>query len=294
MNIGIYGKKFDLSITSYIQLVISNLDALHCKLIIYEPYYELLLEHIHFPEKIAFFKNHETLPDNLDFLFSIGGDGTLLDSILLLESSAIPIVGINTGRLGFLADISKENIPGAINSILKGDYSLDERTLIKLDMLDNPFGKQNYALNEVSIVKADTSSMLTIKVIVNDCLLNTYWADGLLIATPTGSTGYSLSCGGPIITPDSKNFIITPIASHNLTVRPIVIPDDKEIRLKVEGRNQNYMVGLDSRLEKFNKPHELTIKRADYKIVLAKMNSENFFNTLRNKLMWGHDKREII
>lgn len=291
MNVGIYGKKFSLEVTSYIQLLISNLELRNCKLFIYKPFYDIIKEYIRFNRRFEIFTKEDPLKDTLDYLFSIGGDGTLLDSVTIIQNTGIPIIGINTGRLGFLSSIAKENVVSAINDLIQHNYSIDERTLVKVETPGDRFRQLNYALNEVSITKKDTASMITVHAYVNDIYLNTYWADGLIIATPTGSTGYSLSCGGPIVTPDSENFIITPIATHNLTVRPIVMPDKNVVTLKVGGRNQNYFISLDSRVTPMNKTLEIKISKEKFKVNLIKLHNEDFFNTIRNKLMWGKDKR---
>lgn len=291
MNIGIYGKKFSLDVTSYIQLLISNLELRNCKLYIYKPYYDIIKKSISFNRRFEIFTKEDTLKGTIDYLFSVGGDGTLLDSVTIIQDTGIPIIGINTGRLGFLSSIAKENVVSAINDLVQHNYSIDKRTLVRVETPSSEFKQLNYALNEVSITKKDTASMITVHAYVNDVYLNTYWADGLIIATPTGSTGYSLSCGGPIVTPDSENFIITPIATHNLTVRPIVMPDKNSITLKVGGRDQNYFIGLDSRVTPMNKTLEINIRKESFKVNLIKLHDEDFFNTIRNKLMWGKDKR---
>ena len=237
------------------------------------------------------FSSYEDLKDQADFLISIGGDGTYLNTIALVRDSGIPIVGINTGTLGFLSNIPKDEIEFAIDEIIKGNYTLDKRTLLKLETDENLFGDLNYALNELTIHKQDSSSMITTQVYLNEVFLNSYWSDGLIIATPTGSTAYSLSCGGPIITPGSGNFIITPVAPHNLNVRPVVIPDDNTITVKVEGRNERFLISLDSRSETIDQSVKLKIRKQDFHVNLLRLNNQNFPSTLRNKLMWGLDKR---
>jgi NAD+ kinase len=215
----------------------------------------------------------------------------LLDTLTLVRDSNIPILGVNLGRLGFLSSISKDEILPAIDEVVQGKYTLDQRTVLLLRSPDNLFGDVSYALNELSITKTETNSLAVVDVFVNDKFLNTYWADGLLVATPTGSTAYSLSCTGPIITPGSENFVITPIASHNLTVRPIVIPDNNMIRIRLAGRNQVYQVGLDSRYQTIRTGTELIVGRADFKINLVQLTNKDFFTTIREKLLWGKDNR---
>jgi NAD+ kinase len=290
MNIALYGRSGSLEINGYIQQLISKLESLSCKLWIYQPFYESIRQKISFNSKIIFFNNHDEIAQSVDFLFSIGGDGTLLDTITLVRDSQIPVMGINLGRMGFLSSVQKEMIIPAVEEIVKGNFILNQRSLIQLQSPDL-FGNLNFALNELTINKKDSSSMILIHVYVNNQFLNSYWADGLIIATPTGSTGYSLSCNGPILTPDSENFVITPIATHNLTVRPIVIPDNSLIRINVEGRENRFLVGLDSRSVTIDSSTELLISKADFKINLVKQSNDDFFATIRKKLKWGLDFR---
>ena len=236
-------------------------------------------------------ENNEDLPGKTDFLFSIGGDGTLLDTILLVKDSNIPIAGINAGRLGFLSSIARENITFAVEALAKGHYSIEARTLLRVESNHPVFNGTNIALNDFTIHKMETSSMIKIHTYLNGEYLNSYWADGLIIATPTGSTGYSMSCGGPIIVPQSESFVITPIAPHNLNVRPIVVSDRNVISLEVEGRSQNYMATLDSRSYAIDSSFQLAIRKESYPINLVRLSNENFLGTLRSKLNWGLDSR---
>jgi NAD+ kinase len=237
------------------------------------------------------FSNQANIKGEVDFLISIGGDGTLLDTITLVGNTGIPIIGINMGRLGFLSGIAKEEIIPAIDEIIEKKYSVDQRTLLKLETSNHLFGEFNYALNDVTVYKNTPISLLTIKTYINDEFLNTYWADGLIVATPTGSTAYSLSCTGPILTPDSANFVITPIASHNLTVRPIVVPDNSKISLVIESRGFECFVGLDSRIEKIDNTRKLDISKENFKINLLRLSNQCFYKTIREKLKWGLDIR---
>lgn len=291
MNIGLFGKSFSDDGAVYMQQLIDKLQNVNCKLIIYEPYLAKIINKISIRCAYTTFKNHEELRNHADILFSIGGDGTLLDTIAFVRNSGIPVLGVNLGRLGFLSSISRDEIIPAIDKVIAGNYQLDQRTLLTLTHPEGLFGELNYALNELSITKTDTNSLAVVEVYVDDKFLNTYWADGLLVATPTGSTAYSLSCTGPIITPGSESFVITPIASHNLTVRPIVIPDNAVIRLKVGGRNKLYRVGLDSRFGTIGNSAELVIKKAGFKVNLIQLPSKDFFSTIREKLLWGKDQR---
>jgi NAD+ kinase len=242
-------------------------------------------------DAVSFFTKGEELKGNVDCLFSLGGDGTLLNAAILIQRSAIPVLGINTGRLGFLSSIQADEFVYAIEDIKKKKFTLDKRTMLQLSSKGNLYGDQNFALNEVTILKKDISSMITTHVYLDGHYLNTYWGDGIIVATPTGSTAYSLSCGGPIVMPESGNMIITPIAPHNLNVRPIVIPDSSTIGIKLEKGPRSHLVTLDSRPKSISSELEFEIKKADFTVNLIRMEGYSFFNTLRNKLNWGLDKR---
>ena len=293
MIIALLGSKYPEHFSKYIQHLIKKLENEHVKLIIEEEFYSFLKKNIRFKKTYQTFNTHEGLKgdDYTDFLFSIGGDGTLLKAVTYIKDSDIPILGINTGRLGFISSISADQIEDAVNDIIKNRYTINERTLLELKTNNNLFKETNFALNEVAVSKKDTSSMIRVDAFVDNDFLNTYWADGLVISTPTGSTGYSLSCGGPIIMPGTNNIIITPNAPHNLNVRPIVIDDNSIIKLKVEDRDQLALVSLDSRSRSFDSSTELIIKKANFKIKLVQPQNNSFTTTIRNKLMWGLDKR---
>ena len=291
MTIAIFGSPYPEHFSKYIQHLIKKLETEHINLIIEEEFSIFLENNIRFNKSISTFNSYETLKNKADFLLSIGGDGTLLKAVTYVRESEIPIMGINTGRLGFISSISADQIDDAITDILKGNYKINERTLLKLSSDKNLFKEKNFALNEVAVSKKDTSSMIRIDAYVDDEFLNTYWADGLVVSTPTGSTGYSLSCGGPIIMPGTNNIIITPNAPHNLNVRPIVIDDNSVVKLKVEDRDQLALVSLDSRSRAFDSETELIIKKASFKIKLVQPQNNSFTTTIRHKLMWGLDKR---
>lgn len=232
------------------------------------------------------------LDNGIDMLLSIGGDGTMLDAVPLVGASGIPILGINMGRLGFISSVAKEEIRQTIPLILEGRYTTEQRSLLELVSPQGVFDDSvSYALNEINIIRNPIHSLLSVKVFVNDLFLNTYWGDGILMATPTGSTAYSMSAGGPILTPDSKNFVITPIAAHNLTVRPIVIPDDSVVRIRVEGREKKFVFSMDSRACALDTSVELVVRKAGFSIRTVRMEGTDFFSTIRNKLMWGKDNR---
>jgi len=291
MKIAIFGTPYPEHFTKYIQHLIKKLESEHIKIIIEEEFNNFLQNNIRFNKEVETFNSHQSLADNADYLFSIGGDGTLLKAVTYVRTSNIPILGINTGRLGFISSVSAGQIDDALNDILKGNYQINERALLSLNTDKKLFKDKNFALNEVAVSKKDTSSMIRIDAYVDDEFLNTYWADGLVVSTPTGSTGYSLSCGGPIIMPGTNNIIITPNAPHNLNVRPIVIDDDSVVKLKVEDRDQLALVSLDSRSRAFDSDTELIIKKADFKIKLIQPQNNSFTTTIRHKLMWGLDKR---
>ena len=292
MKIAIYGKHISDDFEPHFLKLIDILTQNKSEITIYEPFFNSLKSSIQNSlTHLGYFSNKTELKENADILLSIGGDGTFLESVTFVQNSGIPIAGINSGRLGFLANISNDEIEEAMDKILNKSYSFEERELIQLISPGKLFGDCNFALNEVTIAKKDSSSMITIHVYLNGDFLNTYWSDGLIIATPTGSTAYSLSVGGPIVVPDAKNFIITPIAPHNLTVRPLVLPNNQELTLKIEGRDENYLVSLDRRYETLPAGIELKIKKARFKIKVIKYDSRTFFGTLREKLMWGLDRR---
>ncbi len=226
-----------------------------------------------------------------DLLISIGGDGTFLDSTLLLNGADIPIMGLNTGRLGFLARVGSEDIKKYLDYWLTGEFTIEERALLEVCTEQELFGKKNFALNEVTVHKNDNASMIVIHTYVNNEFLNSYWADGLIISTPTGSTAYSLSVGGPIVEPGSRNFIISPVAPHNLNVRPVILSDDAEITLKIEGRSAKSLVSLDSRVQRIDSSIEIKIRKASKIVKLIQFPNQTFFKTLRHKLNWGIDKR---
>ncbi len=290
MNIALYGKTLNDAVVSDVRTVFQKLEKLGVTLVVEEKYDKLVSEKIKFDKPHKTFSSHQDLK-NIDVLISIGGDGSLLDTLMYVRNSGIPILGINTGRLGFLASVSKEDIEQALEMLVQKKYVLDKRSLLRLESKNNLFGEVNYALNEVTIHKKDTVSMITIHAYIDGEFLNSYWADGLIISTPTGSTAYSLSCGGPIIAPESESLVITPMSPHNLNVRPIVIPDKSVLKLKIEGRSKDYLVSLDSRSEIVDESFELTIRKEDFSINLIKLEMQNFLSTIRNKLLWGLDKR---
>jgi NAD+ kinase len=291
MRIGLYGRAVSAENMVYVQRMIDKLLMRKCSLLFERSFYEMISGQVELPAEVSFFKDHSDIRGQIDYFFSIGGDGTILDAMTLVRDSGIPIMGINIGRLGFLSSISKDEILPAIDKVLDGDFRLDSRTVVQLSSPVSLFGDLNCALNEIAITRKDSTSLIVVNVYIDDVFLNTYWADGVIIATPTGSTAYSLSSGGPIIIPGSENFVITPIAPHNLTVRPVVIPDKSRIRIIVEGREQQFLVSLDSRRATIYSNIELVVEKADFKINVIQMKGKNFFTTIREKLKWGLDAR---
>jgi len=294
MKIAIYGKVFKDNFHDAIYKIFEKLNRLSIEIIVYKKFYEYISDTLFFnPRVTGMFELAEELDDSIDIIFSIGGDGTFLECVALLQKKNIPIVGINSGRLGFLASISKENIEITLNEMYSRNYKIEQRTMLEAVVRNQPeiFGNFNFALNELTVQKKDNSSMINIEVYLDDYFLNNYWADGLIVATPTGSTAYSLSSNGPIIYPNSENFVITPIAPHTLTVRPIVVPDNVNLKIKVSGRGEQFLAALDSRAVSLKYETEIIIQKASFKTNIVKFSNTDFFKTLRKKLMWGLDMR---
>ena len=290
MRIAIYGRPTASNLTEQVKNIFTQLDGLGFEYIIHEAFYNSLKEIISFKKEPGTFSK-ELPTGSVDYLISMGGDGTLLETLPYVAKTGIPVLGINTGRLGFLAIVPEENFSPALVALKNKKFTIQNRTLLSLDTSSSLFGKYNYALNEICVQRKDASTMLTIHTYLNGEFLNSYWADGLIIATPTGSTAYSLSCSGPILLPDDSSFIITPIAPHNLNVRPVVIPDSYTITLKVEGRNPTNLVSLDSRAEDIDSSVELVIRKETFGVKLIQIPGTSFTETLRKKLHWGKDIR---
>lgn len=292
MRIAVYSRLLKPDDIAYVQAVFDNLHRWKVDIYIHENYVSEIREKINYSGTFQTFTSCEDLKaGSVELLISLGGDGTILDTLSFIKDSNIPIAGVNLGRLGFLSSIDKNMIAEAIEALIHGNYELDERTVLHLESNIPVFNGLNYAINDCTISKRDTSSMIVVHTYINGEFLNSYWADGLIISTPTGSTGYSLSCGGPIIFPNSGNFVITPIAPHNLTMRPMVIPDDAVLSFEIEGRGEYFLCTLDSRFEPVTKKHRLAVKKADFTINVARLFERNFLTTLRDKLGWGIDSR---
>ena len=288
-TIALFGKTLAPENGDYMRQLFKELTDHQVGILVYRPFAEIVNAFIPNGVKYDVFCSHDDL--KADLLFSIGGDGTILDTVPFVLDSGIPVVGINMGRLGFLSSISKTEMAMAVDSVLTNNYTVEQRALLELVSPEKVFDDVKYALNELNVIRNPEHSLLAIKVFVDDVYLNTYWGDGILLATPTGSTAYSLSAGGPIIAPNAKNFVITPIATHNLTVRPVVIPDDCTIRIQVEGREKKFVFSMDSRSCTLDTSVQLEVRKAGFCLNLVRMCGEDFFGTIRNKLMWGKDNR---
>ncbi|RTY87008.1 NAD kinase [Flavobacterium sp. GT3R68] len=293
MKVAIYGQYYQNGTEPIINDIFDFLNKNKIELVIEGGFLKMLLEKRLLKNEYQTFTSHTELNSSFDMLISIGGDGTILRAATLVRNSGIPILGINAGRLGFLATVQKENIERFLQIVIDKKYTISPRTLLSLSCSPKNAEIQeiNFAMNEITVSRKDTASMITIETSLNGEYLNSYWADGLIISTPTGSTGYSMSCGGPVLTPDVKSLVITPIAPHNLNARPLVIPDITEIKLKVSGREDHYLVSLDSRIASIPNESILTIKKTPFKINMVEIPEESFLKTLRNKLLWGEDKR---
>lgn len=293
MKVAIYGQYYQNSTEPIIRDIFVFFNENNVEMVIEGEFLSLLYEKQIIKKKYKTFQSYKELDSSFDIMISIGGDGTILRAATLVRDSGIPILGINAGRLGFLAMVQKDEIAQFLKLIVEKKYTISERSLISLSCATeiSEIKDINFALNEISVSRKDTTSMITIETYLDGEFLNSYWADGLIIATPTGSTGYSMSCGGPILTPNVTSFVMTPIAPHNLNARPLVIPDVTEIRLKISGREDQYLVSLDSRIASVKNESILTIKKTPFKIKMVEIKEETFFKTLRNKLLWGEDKR---
>jgi len=290
MRIGIHGMDAQHKSSLFIEKVLEYLHRSKCEIWVSAKFLKLVKSSRIQKFKLKTFDHGDNLR-HLDFFFSLGGDGTLLESVTYIGRAEVPILGINTGRLGFLATISREETETALSHLFSGHYTLDTRSVLKLISTPKLFGPLNFALNDFTIMKKDTSSMITVHVFVDGELLNSYWSDGIIVSTPTGSTGYSLSCGGPLVYPRSESFIITPVSPHNLGTRPIVLSDSSEISFQIEGRSKKFLISLDSRFETIDESVKLRIRKERFRVKLVELPGHHYFNTLRQKLNWGLDIR---
>lgn len=292
MQVVIYSQLLKEKDIPHVQLFFDLLAKEGFSTYVYAPYLEQLRPHINFAKDVGVFEGYlDFRIKRFDMLITLGGDGTILKAATLIRDAGIPILGINLGRLGFLARVEKSRLSNAIGLLARGRYTTETRDMLYLESNLPLFGETPFALNDCTLLKRDTSSMITINTYINGAYLNSYWADGIIIATPTGSTGYSLSCGGPIVFPGSGNFVITPVAPHNLNVRPIVISDDCVVSFEIDGRAENFLCTLDSRFETITSDHSLAVRKNDFGLQLVKLPDINFMDTLRSKLNWGKDRR---
>jgi len=291
MRIAIYSRGIESNQWHDFEMLLKELAKHNVEPVFFQDFFNQFYSAVDIKAKYSTFNSSADLDETIDCIISLGGDGTLLDTVTLVRDKGTPVVGINYGRLGFLANIGKEELTTAVEALVNRTFVLDKRTLIHVDANIPLFGEVPYALNEFSLHKKDTSPMIKIHTYLNGEFLNTYWADGLIVATPTGSTGYSLSCNGPVVFPDSGSFVITPVSPHNLNIRPIVVPDNNIISFEIEGRTDGFLCTLDSRREIVTKEIQIAVKKEKFGINLIRLNENNFLQTLRNKLSWGLDKR---
>jgi len=291
MQIAIYSRTSADVEVSNLQQLLDALERSGITPLVFEPFYALARPMLKLDRELKTFCSAGDLDSDVDFLVSMGGDGTLLDTVCFVRDKGIPVIGINFGRLGFLAVFGKEDVESLVEALINRNFQIDQRSLLHLDCNVPLFGEVPYALNEFTIHKKDTSAMIKIHTFLNGEFLNTYWADGLVVSTPTGSTAYSLSCGGPVVFPDAASFVITSVAPHNLNVRPVVVPDHHIISFEIEGRGDQFLCTLDSRMETVDRQVQLAVRREQFQLGLLRPHDSNFLTTLRNKLLWGIDKR---
>ncbi len=293
-QIAVYAKKIFKQDLSVFENLLKGIVELGWKPVLEHELAQQLHTKYQWPLTYQTFTNHLDLKSGFDLMISLGGDGTFLKAVSFIRDSGVPILGINTGRLGFLSNLSKSQIAQTLQRFNDGQYEFQKRSLLRVHTDNDLFADENFALNELTLQKKDTSSMIKVQAYLGDKFLNTYWADGLIVATPTGSTAYSLSCGGPIITPGCQVHILTPIAPHNLNVRPVVVPDHMPISLQVEGRDRTYLLSLDGHSQHIKQGEKVTITKAEFMINVVKFEDNNFLDTIRNKMFWGSDTRNEI
>ena len=293
MKVAIFGRYYSVTTPKSVETLFNFLENQGIEAYIESEFHKLIDQESHNIKNYHTYKTFSELDTSFDLLVSIGGDGTILRATMIVKDLGVPIIGINTGRLGFLATIQVNAIEKAIQDIIDGKYRISERSILTVETSpeNKDIKSMNFALNEITVSRKNTTAMITIDTYLNNEFLNSYWSDGLIVSTPTGSTGYSLSCGGPVITPGANSFVLTPIAPHNLSARPLVIPDTTEIHLRVNGREKTHLISLDSRIATLDNGTLIKIKKANFKIKMIDLLNESFLNTLRNKLLWGEDKR---
>lgn len=293
MKIAIYGHYFNQEAQQYIEILLKALNDKNTDIYIEERFLELNKSILETSVSYKTYSSHSELDSSFDLLFTVGGDGTLLRSITYIRNSNIPVIGVNVGRLGFLATVKKEEIFEAVEALYNNEFIIKERTLlsVKTEPITEELSDINFALNEITLSRKDSASMITVETYLDDEYLTSYWADGLITSTPTGSTGYSLSCGGPVITPQAKSLVLTPVAPHNLNARPLVIPDNTKIKMRITGRGDEFFMSLDSRIATINPETEIFIEKAPFTLKMIELNNHSFIKTLREKLLWGEDTR---
>ena len=293
MKIAIYGHYFNSDTKPFVEELLAALNQRNAEIYLEIGFEKLVKEHLNLEKSYPTFSSYSDLDDSFDLFFTVGGDGTMLRCITFIRDSNIPVIGVNIGRLGFLATVKKEVITEAVAALYKKDYQIRERSLlqVKTEPPQENLASFNLALNEVTVSRKDTASMITVDTYLDGEYLTSYWADGLITATPTGSTGYSLSCGGPVITPQAKSFVLTPIAPHNLNARPLVIPEDTKIDMDITGREDDFSLSLDSRIATIPKGTKIHIEKASFSIKMIHLNDQTFIKTLREKMLWGEDTR---
>lgn len=291
MNVAVYARKITKANLQYFKDFLSTIEKMGWNPIIVEDLHQQLVKKEACAKNYQTFNSYKDFSSGIDLAVSVGGDGTFIDCVSYVRDSNVPMIGINTGRLGFLANIAKDSVEQAFQEITIDNYTLLPRTLLEVQTEKNHFAEFNHAVNEVTVSRKDSSAMIIVNAELNGEYLNSYWADGLIVSTPTGSTAYNLACGGPIVDPESQLFAITPIAPHNLNVRPLVVPDNKSIRLTVEGRSRHYLLSLDGHSVNLQNGEEVLIKKADFDIKMIKLPSNSFYETIRNKMLWGLDRR---
>jgi NAD+ kinase len=290
MRIAIYGRTVVQEQQDHLLKLLDAFVKAQAEVMVYKPIQDALLAAGH-QRSFPVFSDQADLDPGLDFFVTIGGDGTLLDAVSWVRDRGIPVLGINFGRLGFLTSVVPSRVKEAVDQLLRGNYTIEKRSMVRLESEPCLFSEVNFALNEFALHKKDIASMIKIKVYINGEQLNSYYADGLVVATPTGSTGYSISCGGPIILPESQTLVVTPVAPHNLNVRPVVVPDDAELSFEIEGMGNQFLASLDSRMETIDSNIKLVIRRNPFDFLLVRLNDNTHLRTLRSKLLWGVDKR---
>lgn len=291
MNVALYSRKVSKTNLPYVVELLAHFQKMGWNPVLEKDLKTQLVKKIGLPAATSEFSSYRDFSGGIDLVVSLGGDGTFIQSVNYVRDSQVPIIGINTGRLGFLANISKESMTEAFEKLQDKKFEYQERSLLRVETASGHFGDANVALNEVTVSRKDSSAMLTVHATLDDEYMNSYWADGLIISTPTGSTAYNLACGGPIIDPQCQLHVVTPIAPHNLNVRPIVVPDSTVIKLSVEGRSRNYLLSLDGNSVNIKQREEVVVRKADFMINVIRLEGHNFLDTIRNKMLWGIDRR---